>query len=298
MLTTHLLPYNNRKPSWLRSMTLREAAQKNLDLLQKWGMAAAFFDFWEVVVYRTGSEGTIIAVEAYCEKNKPDNWCFKVIEKPLDQASVNVIFIIREGAYMGLSLKKGERIDLKKVASKALIGLGWETNKYSGGFDFDLDASAFLLGKNGKVRKDEDMIFYGNTVGPNNCVVHTGDDRIGGSGGDDEQIIIDFKKIPEDVEKIAITVTIYEAGKRRQNFGQVSNAYVRLVMLEREDDVEGEEELRYNLVEDFSIETAVVFCELYRYNNGWRFNAIGSGYSGGLAALCKSFGIDADSEER
>ena len=198
---------------------------------------------------------------------------------------------------MGVSLKKGERVSLKKNAVKALVGLGWDTKKYDGGFDFDLDASAFLLDKNGKVLSDKHFIFYGNPDDPAGSVHHTGDDRTGGSGGDDEQIYVNFHKVPQEVEKIAFTVTIYEAGRRKQNFGQVSNAYIRVVMLQNEEDTDGVEEVRYSLGEEFSVETALVFGELYRYGLGWKFAAVGAGYSGGLAALCKSYGIDAEAEE-
>ena len=197
---------------------------------------------------------------------------------------------------MSINLAKGQKISLTKdnpSLSKITVGLGWDINKYDGGFDFDLDASSFMLGTSGKVRKDSDFIFYGNREGENGCVYHTGDDRTGGSSeeGDDEQIIVDLTKVPDNVDKIAFTVTIYDAVKRNQNFGQVQNAYVRLV-----DDSTGNEILKYNLGEDFSIETAIVVCEIYKHNNEWKFNAIGSGFQGGLAALCANFGIDATAE--
>lgn len=197
---------------------------------------------------------------------------------------------------MPLNLTKGQKINLSKEAgslSRVTVGLGWDTNKYSGGFDFDLDASAFLCGASGKVRKDEDFIFYGNKDSDNGAVHHTGDDRTGGNSedGDDEQILVDLTKIPTDVQKIAFTVTIYEAYKRNQNFGQVSNAYIRLV-----DDSTGSEIVRYNLGEDYSIETALVVGEVYRHNGDWKFNAVGAGFAGGLAALCANYGIDAVSE--
>ena len=193
---------------------------------------------------------------------------------------------------MAVNLSKGQKISLDKGMKMALIGLGWDTNRYTGSADFDLDASAFLLGANGKVRKDEDFIFYGNLKGENDCVVHTGDNRTGEGEGDDEQILIDFSKVPADVERIAITVTIYEAEERRQNFGQVSNAYVRLARRSSESDLTGREELRYDLGEDYSIETAMVVCELYRLGSDWKFNAVGAGYQGGLYALCKTYGVN------
>ncbi len=193
---------------------------------------------------------------------------------------------------MAINLSKGQRVSLDKGVKLALVGLGWDTNRYDGGADFDLDASAFLLGANGKVRKDEDFIFYGNLQSTDGAVTHTGDSLEGGSGGDDETLFIDFSKVPADVEKIAITVTIYEAQERGQNFGQVSNAYVRVARRSSESDTVGTEELRYDLGEDFSIETALVVCEIYRSGATWKFNAVGAGYQGGLYALCKAYGVN------
>ena len=193
---------------------------------------------------------------------------------------------------MAISLSKGQRVSLDKGVKLALVGLGWDTNRYDGGADFDLDASAFMLGANGKVRKDEDFIFYGNLQSADGAVTHTGDSLQGGSGGDDETLFIDFTKVPADVEKIAITVTIYEAQERGQNFGQVSNAYVRVARRSSENDTVGVEELRYDLGEDFSIETALVVCEIYRSGPTWKFNAVGAGYQGGLYALCKAYGVN------
>ena len=193
---------------------------------------------------------------------------------------------------MAVSLQKGQRVSLDKGMRLALIGLGWDTNRYDGSADFDLDASAFMLGANGKVRKDEDFIFYGNLQSADGAVTHTGDNRTGEGEGDDEVIYIDFSKVPENVEKIAITVTIYEAPERGQNFGQVDNAYVRVARRSGENDEVGTEVLRYNLGEDFSIETALVVCELYRSGSDWKFNAVGAGYQGGLYALCKAYGVN------
>lgn len=191
---------------------------------------------------------------------------------------------------MSINLQKGQRIDLTKTnpgLTRVIVGLGWDINRYDGGHDFDLDASAFLTDGNGKVIKDEDFIFYNNLVHPSGCVEHTGDNRTGEGDGDDEQIKIDFSKVPSHVERIAITVTIHDADVRNQNFGQVSNAFVRVV---NEDN--NQEILRYDLGEDFSVETAVVICELYKHNGEWKFNAVGSGFSGGLAALCRNFGLE------
>lgn len=193
---------------------------------------------------------------------------------------------------MGVNLSKGQRVSLDKAVTRALIGLGWDVKKYDGGFDFDLDASAFLLGADGTVLRDEDFIFYNNLNGRDGAVVHTGDNLTGAGDGDDEVILIDFTKVPQEIEKIAITVTIHEADKRRQNFGQVSNAYVRVAKRNSEDDMEGEEVLRFDLVEEFSIETAIVVCEIYRYGNDWKFSAVGAGFQNGLYALCKNYGVD------
>ena len=193
---------------------------------------------------------------------------------------------------MAVNLQKGQKVSLDKGLDLVLIGLGWDTNKYDGGYDFDLDASAFLLGPNGKVRKDEDFVFYSNLVSPDGSVTHTGDNRTGDAEGDDEQLIIDLRKVDPGVEKIAITVTIYEAPERGQNFGMVSNSYVRLARMANENDMVGKEELRFDLGEDFSVETALVVCELYRHGSGWKFNAVGAGYQGGLYALCKAYGVN------
>ncbi|MBQ1991857.1 MAG: TerD family protein [Clostridia bacterium] len=193
---------------------------------------------------------------------------------------------------MGVNLTKGQRVCLEKSMTMALVGLGWDTNMYDGGADFDLDASAFMLGANGKVRKDEDFIFYGNLKSQDGSVLHTGDNLTGEGDGDDEVLVIDFTKIPADVQKIAITVTIYDAQSRRQNFGQVSNAYVRVARMANENDMNGTEVLKFDLVEEFSIETALVVCEIYRNGNDWKFNAVGAGYQGGLAALCRAYGVN------
>jgi len=191
---------------------------------------------------------------------------------------------------MTISLAKGQKIDLTKGNNlkKAVIGLGWDTNKYDGGLEFDLDASAFLVDVNGKAQNEYDFLFYNNLKHPSGGVIHTGDNRTGEGEGDDEQIIIEFSKVPPEVNTIAITVTIHDAINRSQNFGQVSNAFVRVV---NEDT--NEELMRYDLTEEYSIETAMVVCELYRNNGEWKFNAIGSGFQGGLDSLCKNYGLDA-----
>ena len=193
---------------------------------------------------------------------------------------------------MGVNLSKGQRVSLDKNMQMALVGLGWDTNKYDGGADFDLDASAFLVGANGKVRNDNDFIFYGNLQSTDGSVTHTGDNLTGEGDGDDEVLIIDFSKVPADIEKIAITVTIYDAQARGQNFGQVSNAYVRVARMANANDTVGTEVLKFDLVEEFSIETALVVCEIYKNNGEWKFNAVGAGYQGGLEALCRSYGVN------
>jgi tellurium resistance protein TerD len=193
---------------------------------------------------------------------------------------------------MPVSLQKGQKVNLTKGnpgLSKVVVGLGWDVNQFDTGGDFDLDAAAFLLSDSGKVTKSEDFVFYGNLQHPSGSVQHMGDNLTGEGDGDDEQIRIELSKVPENLTKIAFTVTIYEPEQRRQNFGQVNNAFIRIY---NEDT--GEELLRYDLGEDFSIETAVVFGELYKNNGEWKFNAIGSGYQGGLAALCGNFGVDVE----
>lgn len=190
---------------------------------------------------------------------------------------------------MAIQLSKGQRIDLTKndpSLQRIIIGLGWDVKHFDGGQDFDLDASVFLLGADGKCRNELDFIFYNNLQSVEGSVIHTGDNRTGEGDGDDEQIKVDLSKVPQSVDRIAITVTIHDAEARRQNFGQIANAFVRLVNEDTNNEV-----LRFDLGEDFSIETAVVFCELYRHNQDWKFNAVGSGYQGGLAALVQAYGL-------
>ena len=194
---------------------------------------------------------------------------------------------------MAISLAKGQKISLEKVAadagiqgglSKILIGLGWDIKKFDGGADFDLDASVFMCDGTGKVAKESNFIFYNNKTAPG--IEHMGDNRTGAGDGDDEVIKVDLSALESDVEKIAVTVTIDQADARKQNFGMVENSYIRVV-----DEATGTELLRYDLGEDYSIETAVVVAELYKNNGEWKFNAIGSGFAGGLAALCGNYGL-------
>ena len=191
---------------------------------------------------------------------------------------------------MPICLEKGQKVDLTKGnpgLKKMLVGLGWDVNRYDGGSDFDLDASAFLVGSTGKVISSDDFVFYGNLKNKSESVIHMGDNLTGEGEGDDEQLKVDLSKVPSSVDRIVFTVTIYDADKRRQNFGQVSNAFIRIV-----DETNDKELIRYDLGEDFSIETAVVVGEIYRHNGEWKFNAIGSGFQGGLAAICANYGVE------
>lgn len=192
---------------------------------------------------------------------------------------------------MPINLSKGQKVSLTKGnpgLTKVLVGLGWDVNQFDSGGSFDLDAAAFLLTDSGKTSNEKDFVFYGNLQHPSGAVIHQGDNLTGEGDGDDEQITVDLSLVPQNISRIAFTVTIYDAENRHQNFGMVSNSYIRIC-----DGVTGNEIIRYDLGEDYSIETAVVVGELYRHNNEWKFNAIGSGYQGGLAALCASYGIDA-----
>lgn len=190
---------------------------------------------------------------------------------------------------MAISLQKGQRISLAKVAPSLVagfIGLGWDTNATDTGGDFDLDVSLFLVGANEKLVSDKHFIFYNNLISPDpdQSIKLLGDNRTGEGEGDDEGLIVDLRKIPADVAKIVITVTIHEADKRHQNFGQVTNAYIRLVDVQTKEEV-----LRYDLTEDFSVETAVIMAELYNKDSEWRINAVGSGFEGGLQALLNKY---------
>lgn len=189
---------------------------------------------------------------------------------------------------MAISLSKGGNLSLSKTdpsLNQVLIGLGWDA-RATDGADFDLDASAFLLAANEKVRGETDFIFYNQTRSPEGSVEHTGDNRTGAGDGDDEAVKINLAKVPADVQKISITVTIHDAQNRGQNFGQVQNAFIRVV-----NDQTNVEIVRFDLNEDYSTETAMIFGELYRHNNEWKFRAVGQGYNGGLSAMCQQFGI-------
>lgn len=190
---------------------------------------------------------------------------------------------------MAINLSKGQKVDLTKTnpgLTKIVVGLGWDTNKYDGGKDFDLDASVFLLNGAGKAASESDFIFYNNPQSSNGAVVHSGDNRTGAGDGDDEVVKVDLSAVPADKEKISFCITIHDGIERNQNFGQVSNAYARIL-----NEATGEEIIRYDLGEDFSVETAIVVGELYRHNGEWKFSAVGAGYSEGLAGLVKDFGL-------
>jgi tellurium resistance protein TerD len=190
---------------------------------------------------------------------------------------------------MSVSLSKGGNVSLTKQAPglrAVLVGLGWEARTTSGD-DFDLDASALMLGSNGKVLSDRHFVFFNNLTSPDGSVQHTGDDLTGGSGGDDEVIKVNLAAVPAESDKIVFAVSIYEAEARRQSFGQVRNAYIRVV------NSEGEAEItRYDLSEDASTETAMIFGELSKHEGDWKFRAVGQGYSTGLAGIARDFGVN------
>lgn len=189
---------------------------------------------------------------------------------------------------MAISLNKGGNLSLSKTDPtlvRILIGLGWD-ERATDGASLDLDASAFLLTASGKVRGDHDFIFYNQLKSQDGSVEHTGDNRSGQGDGDDESLVVDLSKVSPEVEKIAITVTIHDAQSRGQNFGQIANAFIRVVNQDS-----GIEIVRFDLAEDYSTETAMVFGEVYRHNGEWKFRAVGQGYAGGLAAMCQQYGI-------
>ena len=176
---------------------------------------------------------------------------------------------------MPINLTKGQKVDLTKGTpglTKLMVGLGWDVNAFDTGGSFDLDAAAFLLGENGKITRTEDFVFYGNLQHPSGAVEHLGDNLTGAGDGDDEQIKVDLSLVPENIQRVAFTVTIYDADVRRQNFGQVNNAFIRIV-----DESNGQEILRYDLGEDFSIGTTAIVGELYKHNGEWQINVIGRG---------------------
>ena len=190
---------------------------------------------------------------------------------------------------MAVSLSKGGNVSLSKEApglTKILAGLGWDA-RVTDGTDFDLDASVFVCGEDGKVLSDQHFIFYNNAKSPDGSVEHTGDNRTGEGDGDDEQVLVDLSTVPAEAKKLVFAVTIHDAAARNQNFGQVTNAFMRIV------NQDGQAELaRYDLSEDYSVETAMIFGEVYRHNAEWKFKAIGAGFEGGLGPLASSHGVN------
>ncbi|MET0394579.1 MAG: TerD family protein [Chitinophagaceae bacterium] len=176
---------------------------------------------------------------------------------------------------MAINLQKGQRENIN--APKFVIGLGWDTNSSSTGGAFDLDASIFILGESRKILSDQHFVFYNNLVSPDGAVEHTGDNLTGDGDGDDEQIKVDLSKIGSDVREICVVVTIHEGETRKQNFGQIRNSFIRVF-----DATNNSEILKYELEEDFSIETAVEFGRIYKKDNNWKFEAVGVGMRGGL----------------
>ena len=190
---------------------------------------------------------------------------------------------------MSVSLAKGANVSLSKEEpglQHILIGLGWDARSTDGA-DFDLDASAFLLGESGKVRNDADFIFYNQLRSTDGSVEHTGDNRTGEGDGDDEALKVDLTRVPGEIQKIAVAVTIHDAETRRQNFGMVQNAFIRIVNSATDREI-----VRYDLTEDYSVETALIFGEVYRHAGEWKFRAVGQGFQGGLAPLARNFGVN------
>lgn len=205
---------------------------------------------------------------------------------------------------MSINLEKGAKVDLTKTnpsVKKFLVGLGWNTNA-AVGEDFDLDVSAFIVGANDKLITDKHMVFYNELVSPNGFVTHSGDNRTGAGDGDDETLTVDFTKVLPADKKIIFVVTIHKAAERNQNFGQVSGAYIRIVdvdkqtaalaltdLVAQEEALKAAEIMKYDLNEDYSIETAVEFGAIYEKDGEWKFNAIGTGMKGGLADYVTKF---------
>ena len=190
---------------------------------------------------------------------------------------------------MAISLTKGQNVSLSKTdpnLKNVLVGLGWDARS-TDGQDFDLDTSVFMATENGKVPSDRHFIFYNQLVSPCGGVEHTGDNLTGDGDGDDESVIVQLDKVESNIKSLFITVTIHDAEARRQNFGQVSNAFVRIVNNDTSEEI-----VRFDLSEDYSTETAMVFGEIYRHNGEWKFRAIGQGYTGGLYSLCQQYGVN------
>jgi tellurium resistance protein TerD len=190
---------------------------------------------------------------------------------------------------MAVSLSKGGNVSLSKEdpgLKKLLVGLGWDARSTDGA-EFDLDASMFIVKEDGKVRSDKDFIFYNNKTSSDGAVEHLGDNLTGEGAGDDEQIVVELDKVPQEVKKMVVGVTIHQADERRQNFGMVSAAFIRVVNQDTNKEI-----ARYDLSEDASTEAAMVFGELYRHNDEWKFRAVGQGFNGGLGPMAQSFGVN------
>lgn len=186
------------------------------------------------------------------------------------------------------NLEKGQNINLEKVApglNKVVVGLGWDTKRFDGGDDFDLDVSVFMQDEAG-ITKEENFIYYNNKQSENGSVIHTGDNLTGAGDGDDEQIKIDLSAVPKEIKKMVFAITIHKAKEREQKFGYVENAYVRVI-----DEQNNKELVRYDLNEDYDLEISVVVAELYKHNDQWKFKAIGNGFQGDLGALCEVYKV-------
>lgn len=197
---------------------------------------------------------------------------------------------------MAVRLSKGQKVDLTKSnpnLKEIIVGLGWASNASASSYNFDLDASAFLVGSNGKVQDENDFIFYNNPSGGQGSVKHSGDHKKGSGEGDDEQIRINLSLVPANIERVSFTITINDAQMKRQSFGDIKNAYVRILNASTNELL-----LKYELGEEFSVETAIVAAEIYRHAGEWKFNAIGSGFQGGLAALCRNFGLEVEEDQQ
>jgi len=194
---------------------------------------------------------------------------------------------------MPVNLKKGGNVSLAKAApgmTHAVVGLGWDV-RTTDGAQFDLDASAILCDANGKAPDETHFVFYNNKQDPSGAVAHAGDNRTGEGGGDDETITVDLSRIPASIEKVAVLASIDQAAERGQNFGQVSNAYIRVFDADHPDN--SETQVRFDLGEDAATETALVFGEIYRNNGEWKFRAVGQGYETGLEGVISDFGLSA-----
>ena len=196
---------------------------------------------------------------------------------------------------MAVRLSKGQKVDLTKSnpnLKEIIVGLGWASNSTASSYNYDLDASAFLIGSNGKVKDENDLVFYNNPSGGQGSVKHSGDNKKGSGAGDDEQIHINLSAVPAYIERIAFTITINDAQSKRQSFGDIKNSYVRILNASTNELL-----LNYELGQEFSIETAIVAAELYRHAGEWKFNAIASGFQGGLGALCHNFGLEVEEDQ-